>query len=880
MKTKNRFSVDQIQQLEIGKNGNVIPMFRDLSQDSTLKGSLLSILYPGIKVASVNVPVEPLSELEESRVRNAMGNLTWKGVRYKLVGASGSAKEGKFYFVDEQHHAKIADRFQNWPQAAIVYFGILVSNCRVVIEEADLRVLVVTDGNLGTNDCRAWLRRSVFEKLSLAEGAFYQFRVAFQNTQGKGSFKVMGDDVADILDADIVLPESCIKPGLKIRAMLYQLFGTGRRFRGQVVLGVRDVSRHVSRQLEFEPSYTVTQHAPGESIINEILPQTLDRITRVSAAVGEGRYEELLELIGHNPEKLQSGEVGPEEEVDTVEGLLLADKSGHIVKNPWVNAQLDQLLARWTFKACSGGVFLLPAFALADDGYLTAVDGKLYHGSDWIPRRHSISPIKSKRGLCVRHPVRMFQDLLPTENLSSPELVSLLCQELEGKGCPNPESLAGQIANTQIQLTGTYVLHSQWAKECGGDFDFDLVGVIEEDRFPLWVAARFDCKKNFALAKTKASKAKHPWWNIVHVARKAVGNQIGSITDLITSCLAEDRPDLAEELVVELQNALDNLKHGVEPDQKKIAAIRQQVTHAPWLRFKRERRVSDLPEHLDVKTTDRIGILWNHVRPHFDELLTQTAPLEAFIGLIDGETVTEKMIEDCHYVHSAYGFVVAEIAQRQTELKKQRDEAVKLYDSVRNDPDKEVKKKARLARNAAQAAYYYDQERAKDGRKAITNFVKIWAQNKTQNRMAWAQALNAIVCRGKGTGSLIWLAFPQELVSRLAALTGGRDVRLYTPKIVEGFVRKDEHGRAFLVEAIDGGLKETFLFTNRNGKVSLDDTIIPEEAKELADSKSSEQPSQEALPAAEDEGLGHDPAEEVEFEPEFVAESVDSDVPF
>jgi hypothetical protein len=137
-----------------------------------------------------------------------------------------------------------------------------------------------------------------------------------------------------------------------------------------------------------------------------------------------------------------------------------------------------------------------------------------------------------------------------------------------------------------------------------------------------------------------------------------------------------------------------------------------------------------------------------------------------------------------------------------------------------------------------------------------------------------------MVCRGKGTGSLIWLAFPQELVSRLAALTGGRDVRLYTPKVVEGFVEKDKHGRAFLVEAIDGGLRATFLFTNRNGKVSLDDTIIPEAAKGIEDSKSSEQPSQEALPTVEDEGLGHDLSEEVEFEPEFAAESENNDVPF
>ena len=85
------------------------------------------------------------------------------GIHYKLVGASGSAKKGKFYFVDQEHSRAIAERFQHWPQAAIVYFGILVSPCKVMMEEPDARVLVVPDRKLGTNDCRGWIRRSVFQ---------------------------------------------------------------------------------------------------------------------------------------------------------------------------------------------------------------------------------------------------------------------------------------------------------------------------------------------------------------------------------------------------------------------------------------------------------------------------------------------------------------------------------------------------------------------------------------------------------------------------------------------------------------------------------------------------------------------------------------------
>src|SRR5882762_9129296 len=230
-KTSNyRIPADQLQNLEIDRNGRVTPRLHDLDP---LQNTLLSVLYPGIKVASVNVPTEPLDDYEESQVENALARLVFKGIPYKLVGASGSAKKGKFYFVDQEHSRAIAERFQHWPQAAIVYFGILVSPCKVMMEAPDSRVLVVPDRKLGTNDCRGWIRRSLFQRLQekhddellslqfdrlrrerhetvhdedlgeqersillhdakleiswkrLPEGRFYQFRMAFGNTQAK-----------------------------------------------------------------------------------------------------------------------------------------------------------------------------------------------------------------------------------------------------------------------------------------------------------------------------------------------------------------------------------------------------------------------------------------------------------------------------------------------------------------------------------------------------------------------------------------------------------------------------------------------------------------------------------------------------------------------
>ena len=132
----SRFSIEQVVTLDIDSTGSVTQRLTNL--DMTLENTLLNALYPGIKVAVVNVPTEPLDAYEESQVENAMANLKLKNTLYKLVGASGSSKDGKFYFVDKDHSHAIAERFQHWPQAAIVYFGILVSSCKVVIEEPDV----------------------------------------------------------------------------------------------------------------------------------------------------------------------------------------------------------------------------------------------------------------------------------------------------------------------------------------------------------------------------------------------------------------------------------------------------------------------------------------------------------------------------------------------------------------------------------------------------------------------------------------------------------------------------------------------------------------------------------------------------------------------
>ena len=894
--TKNyRIPADQIENLEIDRNGRVAPRLHDLEP---LKNTLLSVLYPGIKVASVNVPTEILDDYEESQVENRLAKLVWNGIHYKLVGASGSAKKGKFYFVDQEHSRAIAERFQHWPQAAIVYFGILVSSCKVMMEEPDARVLVVPDGKLGTNDCRGWIRRSLFSKLQqtheqqlvaeeidrllreryadaprqeslseyewlelaqiakqevrhkvLPDGRFYQFRMAFSATQAKGSFKIMEDDVADVLEADFILPESAVKPGLKVPAGMYSMFGPGRRFRGLSLLGVREFSR----RLDFESSYTLLEHAPEDSIQLEILPQALNQVRQLSGAVSEGRYEELLKILGRHPENLPHLDQDTSEEFRIVEGLLLADASGEIVRHPYVNNQLNKLLARWAYKVTTGGGFRLPAFALMDDGYLFLKDGRVLHGSDWIPEHSAIVSLASKCGLCVRYPIRMVDDLLPFENLRENLIMDRLTQHVAAQGGALTDEEALNLTKLQLRLEGTYVLHSETAKKNGGDFDFDWICVVEEDRFPRFVKHRFSRGLGAQQGKNKANKARDPWFNLEHVAMKARGNHIGSITDLMTSCRASGKEDLAQVLAKELQNALDSLKWQVQPDLKLVSEIRQQVRQAPWLRHKNERRVSDLPRHLDVEDSDRIGKLYNYVREEIEDLVTNKASIEAFKSLIVGEQVTREMLKECRFVNQAYAAMISKIAARRDHLKAQLEQSKAEWEQVRQSADKELRRQKLFALNQSYGACHFDEERGKYEMKSVLAFIRIWAQNKTENRFGWLQALNRIVSRGeRSSGSILFLAFPQELIVKLAERTGGKFVRVHVPRLYEGFVRNDSSGRVFLVDATKGGgQKHTFLFKLKDGNILLDDK--PEQTE--SDTSTTRQKAEPAAAAATDEDL-------------------------
>ena len=151
--------------LELDRDGHLSKKTMRLAREEQLTNTLLEGFCPGIRVATVDVPTEPLDACEQAIVEQALTRVEFDGIRYSLVGASGSAKKGKFYAVESDYEKRLAERFRFSPQAAMTYFGILVSSCKVLIEVPECRLLVVDDRQLGTNDCRGWISQSLFRKL-------------------------------------------------------------------------------------------------------------------------------------------------------------------------------------------------------------------------------------------------------------------------------------------------------------------------------------------------------------------------------------------------------------------------------------------------------------------------------------------------------------------------------------------------------------------------------------------------------------------------------------------------------------------------------------------------------------------------------------------
>jgi hypothetical protein len=88
------------------------------------------------------------------------------------------------------------------------------------------------------------------------------------------------------------------------------------------------------------------------------------------------------------------------------------------------------------------------------------------------------------------------------------------------------------------------------------------------------------------------------------------------------------------------------------------------------------------------------------------------------------------------------------------------------------------------------------------------------------------------VCAGKGNGSLLFHAYPQEIIDKVAEATGSNPVEVSVPGLVDGEIEFDADGRVFLVEQFpngDGSTHERKIFLlqiSKRGEVCMDGRVV------------------------------------------------------
>src|SRR5258707_5986510 len=156
----------------------------------------------------------------------------------------------------------------------------------------------------------------------------------------------------------------------------------------------------------------------------------MEQARKLQTACQDGNYDEVIELLGTSHAQAPWEEANDSEytsfEHTVVEAVLKVDSSGYLIKHPYINNALNRLLAKWAFKLCTAGGFKIPGFALADDGFLSLYQSQVVGASDWLPQDRAISSVQCPKGLVVRYPIRMFEDLLPYTRVSTAEAGGLV----------------------------------------------------------------------------------------------------------------------------------------------------------------------------------------------------------------------------------------------------------------------------------------------------------------------------------------------------------------------------------------------------------------------------------------------------------------------
>jgi len=336
---------------------------------------------------------------------------------------------------------------------------------------------------------------------------------------------------------------------------------------------------------------------------------------------------------------------------------------------------------------------------------------------------------------------------------------------------------------TQLSLHGTYTLRADRAKTFGGDYDGDGIAVINSEQYPKFVEYRFGMKEQKQPEKGKHEREHSPWRNITTLAFKAMGNRVGVITNTMSSALAAGMPEFAYELVPELQSEIDSLKHNTQANMNRVTEIADKVGKPWWLTIdKKLKSVDELPKKLTpLSESDLVARMYNVLCPELMKMIGEAKPIAHFAwmfsGLAGGKRLTEGMLLECRRMNEFFGSTMCRISAWLGLRKDALTAAQAEVRAAKSGGDKVEIMTAYARLREAEANLEVAKRKHRVFSSEIRQAICVWGAGKPdEERMHWAAALNHVVSQGKGSGSILYHAFPQQFADAVAEQTGGERV--------------------------------------------------------------------------------------------------------
>ena len=121
------------------------------------------------------------------------------------------------------------------------------------------------------------------------------------------------------------------------------------------------------------------------------------------------------------------------------------------------------------------------------------------------------------------------------------------------------------------------------------------------------------------------------------------------------------------------------------------------------------------------------------------------------------------------------------IQAKLNEEQKAHEHATERLVEAKNSGDRQRIAAGQREFSKAKARHRRAQEHAREQAASLQSIIRSWGDGKQEDRVGWCQALHTVVSRGKGMGSILFHAFPQEVIDSIAARTGGIRTQVLCP---------------------------------------------------------------------------------------------------